>query len=239
MKGGFLNKLAHNKAVLYVILAFAVFTLLGYLVNNNLAAIILFLLIGFGTTYLTKNMIYVLLASILLTNFLVGMGVLGKLGIKEGMNNDDDEDENEDENSEDEDADNAVNKVINSEQKIAKRGNGGKSKPRPSSNADAPLINNKAKNSQKGSFVNTKLDKQGTVEEAYESLENILGGDGMEKRTGQASKLAKNQKGLLNAIEKMGPMMTMAENMLGRLEKSPLANLTGGSKNVGHNDDEE
>ena len=250
MKGGFLNKLAHNKAVLYVILAFAVFTLLGYLVNNNLAAIILFLVVGFGTTYLTKNMIYVLLASILLTNFLVSMGFLGKLGIREGMDNDNKDDNSDDEdadNSDDEDADNAVNKVINSEQKIAKTY--GKSKPRPSSKDD--LNSNKPKNGKKKSnfanlddddmsVVKTRLDAQGTVENAYESLENILGGDGMAKMTGQASKLAQNQEGLLKAVEKMGPMMKIAENMLNRLEKSPFANLaSGGSKNVGHNDHEE
>lgn len=79
------KNLGQNKLVLYIVAAIAIASLLGYLVQNNLVAIILFFVIGFGTTYVTKNMIYVLLVAILLTNFLISMGILRQFGLKEGL----------------------------------------------------------------------------------------------------------------------------------------------------------
>lgn len=81
------KNLGQNKLVLYIVAAIAIASLLGYLVQNNLVAIILFFVIGFGTTYVTKNMIYVLLVAILLTNFLISMGILRQFGLKEGLEN--------------------------------------------------------------------------------------------------------------------------------------------------------
>ena len=256
MKGGFLNKslnnFAQSKVVLYVVLALALFNLLGYLVKNNLAAIILFLLVGFSTTYLTKNMIYVLLASIMVTNFLVGMGVFGKLGIKEGMGNDDDDDaDDEDEEEEDdEEGEEAVKEGADNKKKGkkgSKKASDTKSKQNPKPSEDAPPPGStKSKNRKnKSGFANlddedmsvvgTKVDYATTVENAYDSLEKILGGDGIEKMTGQASKLAQKQDGLLKAMKKMEPMMNMANKMIDKLNGNPLSKLTG----ISQDDDEE
>jgi hypothetical protein len=89
MKGGSLkknlNKVVNSKVVLYVLFALTIFNLFGYLARSNLAAIVLFLLVGYGTTHFTKNMVYVLLTAILSTNFLVQRGVLRGLGFVEGF----------------------------------------------------------------------------------------------------------------------------------------------------------
>ena len=79
--------LTHNKFVLYILLAITLVNLITYLGQNNLCAIILFLIIGLVTTKYSKNMVLVLLASIVLTNILVKMGFLGMLGLKEGNEN--------------------------------------------------------------------------------------------------------------------------------------------------------
>ena len=79
--------LTHNKFVLYILLAITLVNLITYLGQNNLWAIILFLIIGLVTTKYSKNMVLVLLASIVLTNILVKMGFLGMLGLKEGNEN--------------------------------------------------------------------------------------------------------------------------------------------------------
>tara|TARA_R110002074_G_scaffold346234_1_gene516597 strand:+ start:480 stop:1142 length:663 start_codon:yes stop_codon:yes gene_type:complete len=76
--------LTHNKFVLYILLAITLINLITYLGQNNLCAIILFLTIGLITTKYSKNMVLVLLSSIVLTNILVKMGFLGMLGLKEG-----------------------------------------------------------------------------------------------------------------------------------------------------------
>ena len=78
------NDIFHNKIVLYILLAIAIFNLLSYLGQNNLCAIVLFLAIGLTSTYYTKNMIFVLLSTIVLTNFLVNIGFLRLFGLREG-----------------------------------------------------------------------------------------------------------------------------------------------------------
>ena len=82
MKGGFLTNnlktMAHNETVLYTLSILAIVNLIGYILNENSFAIILFLLLGYGMTRFTKNMVYVLLSTILITNFIVKISSLTK-----------------------------------------------------------------------------------------------------------------------------------------------------------------
>jgi hypothetical protein len=57
--------------VLYASFFFAIITAANYLLRNNLEAIGIFIIIGFLTTYFSKNMIIVLLTTTILTNFIV------------------------------------------------------------------------------------------------------------------------------------------------------------------------
>lgn len=61
----------HNKYILYLSFFFAVLTAARYLFNFNLEAIIIFIVIGFLTTYFSKNMIVVLLTTTIGTNFIM------------------------------------------------------------------------------------------------------------------------------------------------------------------------
>ena len=65
------SNLLSNKYVLYASFFFAIITAANYLLRNNLEAIGIFIIIGFLTTYFSKNMIVVLLTTTILTNFLV------------------------------------------------------------------------------------------------------------------------------------------------------------------------
>ena len=89
MKFGSIQKkiisLTHNKIVLYILLAFALFNLMSYLGQNNLGAIVLFLIIGFGSTCYTKNMVLVLLMAIFATSLLLNMGFLKLFVMREGF----------------------------------------------------------------------------------------------------------------------------------------------------------
>ena len=91
MKGGSfqknLNQIVSNKNVLYIVFALATINLVNYLLQNNLAAIVLFLLIGYTITQCTKNMVYVLLGAILLTNLLDKFTSYNNFGTIEGMKN--------------------------------------------------------------------------------------------------------------------------------------------------------
>jgi hypothetical protein len=57
--------------VLYASFFFAIVTAANYLLRNNLEAVAIFIIIGFLTTYFSKNMIIVLLTTTILTNFIV------------------------------------------------------------------------------------------------------------------------------------------------------------------------
>jgi hypothetical protein len=67
------SDILHNKYVLYASFFFAIITAAGYLLSNNLEAICIFVIIGFLTTYFSKNMIIVLLVTTIATNFVVMM----------------------------------------------------------------------------------------------------------------------------------------------------------------------
>jgi hypothetical protein len=66
-----LSNLLSNKYVLYASFFFAIVTAANYLLRNNLEAVAIFIIIGFLTTYFSKNMIVVLLTTTILTNFIV------------------------------------------------------------------------------------------------------------------------------------------------------------------------
>ena len=237
MKGGFFKDtfktLAQNKFVLYFISTISILNLVGYLVKNNLAAIVLFIFIGFITANFSKNMIYILLIPLVLTNLLIALGFLNKLGFREAFKHkkgkrkilkEDDEEEEHDEPHDEEDDEEEVeeddkqdfSENVKSSTEV-ETGKKRASKRNGFANLDDEDM----------SVVNTKIDYAKTVENAYDSLENILGGDGMKKMTGQASKLAKNQQQLFKAIDKMEPLMNMATAMLDKLENSSLAKIGG------------
>ena len=65
------SDLLHNKYVLYLSFFFAILTAARYLFNFNLEAIVIFIVIGFLTTYFSKNMIVVLLTTTISTNFIM------------------------------------------------------------------------------------------------------------------------------------------------------------------------
>tara|TARA_Y100000591_G_scaffold269505_1_gene244045 strand:+ start:7724 stop:8548 length:825 start_codon:yes stop_codon:yes gene_type:complete len=76
------NEFTHSEWVVYLLLIISVINVIAYLHQNNLSAIAIFLAIGFIVSRYTKNMIYVLLSAIVITNLFVSMGYLNSLGQK-------------------------------------------------------------------------------------------------------------------------------------------------------------
>jgi hypothetical protein len=97
-KNDMLASLLKNKNVLYVVLFFSLLNLFSYLMLKQLDAVAFFIIIGFLTTYFSKNMIIVMLTSVISTFLLVQIKMLGK--VQEGM-----EDKKEDEPSTEDKAD--------------------------------------------------------------------------------------------------------------------------------------
>jgi hypothetical protein len=222
MKGGtmkkILNNVCHNQVVLYALSILALFNLIGYLIRNNLAAICAFLLIGFGTTQLTKNMIFILSTAIIATELFVMFGLFKPCGVQEGLENKSNKNNSNKNNS---------NTAIELDETSVSI------EAKPSTSVKDPLTTKKGGKEIGFSDVlvvenlsgGTKVNYAKTVEDAFESLEKILGSEGMRKMTDDTSRLADKQASLISAMKNMEPLMKTAGSMLEKLEGSSFMNI--------------
>lgn len=238
MKGGsfkkFFNNIAHNQFVLYVLFGLTLLNLVGYLLQNNLAAIVTFLVIGYATTYFSKNMVNVLLTAIIATNLLAYMGFLKKLDILEGLEN-----QNDSHNS-----DNSSKKSKTSKKSVQSTKSPDDNSEDSEETDDIFILEeeepktqtSKTNKSKTSAFENYNDDLTGetpnvdyakTVESAFDNLEKILGSDGLDKMTDQTARLASKQEHLIKAMNKMEPLMNSAQKMLNQLQGSFLGGMLG------------
>ena len=116
----------HNKYILYGVCIFALINVIHYANLKDFNSLFTLLIIGFLTSFFSKNMVVILSVSIILTYILCPFSVISTEGL-EGIS-DKDNDENKDEEKEDEDEDededkkekDEVEKVENDEDDEAK-----------------------------------------------------------------------------------------------------------------------
>ena len=72
-----------------------------------------------------------------------------------------------------------------------------------------------------------KLDYAGTLEKAYENLQNTVGKGGIEGLTSQTKTLLDQQKNLMDNIKGMEPFLQTAESFMNKLDLSSLEGLGG------------
>ena len=208
------NKLFQNKIVLYILLGLSFLNLLGYLAKNNLTAIIIFLLTGYGTTFFTKNMSYILLVPLLLTNFLVALFSMQRLSLKEGM----------DEKKEDLDKEEVNNEDVEEEEEeepMPKK----ETKKTSKEKELMPETFDDNDDDDEESLVDTKLKSSENMENAYKNLEKMMGSKNFQNMGGSIKQIAGDQEALFNIIEKMDPLMNKVGGMLDKFESSKLSSL--------------
>ena len=233
------SKLLTNKYFLYFIVFLASTNILGYLVTNQLKAVIFFVLIGILTRQFSKNMSVILLVSLLATNFLMSSRMM-----REGLENKDDAP--------------AVKKVMETDEEIAKavpivkeaKDNAsvgeaikntdkkldGPTKPVDINNEDlnksdedpnAPQgVGEKISNNKKGKteeHFGPRLDYAATIEQSYQNLDNLLGTDSIKQLTTDTQKLMQQQQNLFNTMNQMVPVLEGAQNMLKTFKIDGLA----------------
>lgn len=91
------HPLLQSRLVLYVFFFFSVLTLFGYALNGEYVFAIIFFMVGFLTSFFSKNMIVVQFMSLAVTNILI-QGLLrppNKEGMKSTTTGEDDDDEEE------------------------------------------------------------------------------------------------------------------------------------------------
>lgn len=213
-----------NKYVLYVLLFFTILNILGFLVTNNFISLAVFALIGVLTSYFTKNMIVVLIVTLVASNLLhltrktvetmvnKGSSDKKKRAVKEGMNGnmqDDFEDSAPVETEDEDDSDDEDNDKDSRHSKMMKNGRvKGKDAP--------PVMKNKK---------NGGLNHQKTVQEAYGNIHKVLGNKNFKRMTDDTSQLLAQQNKLTESLNNMGPILKSAESMLNKFDMDQMTGM--------------
>lgn len=211
-----LNSFLKDKNVLYVVLFLAITNIFGYLMLRNFDAIVFFFVVGFLSTYFSKNMIIIMIIAMISTNLLVGSKLLGSY--KEGMSTKDKKDNNKKDNNE---------KEKTSEPMVTLS----------PSNIDGS--DDDTTDEIQGH--KPKINYASTLESAYDNLDKLLSSDSINKMTADTQRLAEKQQVLMGNIEKLVPFIGKAENLLkgmnsdkmgGMLEKmqQQMSNLSKNAK---------
>ena len=234
------SKLLTNKYFLYFTVFLAATNVLGYLVTNKLNAVIFFALVSLLTYQFSKNMAVILLVALIATNFL-----MANKRMREGLENETSEsttnvpalDQIDNKDSKIADIIPAVQRAKNNEEvstqiksniqqkmedqnistgEIIDSNNTDMNTPTTETNnlvgAGQSIGNRKTKSNDN---VKPRLDYAATIEESYKNLDQILGGDSIQKLTGDTQKLMAQQQQLFKTMEQMVPMIEGAKNMLG------------------------
>lgn len=206
-----MNNLLKNKVVLYVVFFFAVSNLFGYILVGNLEAVIGFVLIGYITTFFSKNMIIVMLSAMLLTNFLVASQ---NNNIQEGMDHDGKEKkENKLPKKKSKKDDDDEDVLIIDKEVTKKLANGGQE-------AENGVVVEKAKGG--------KINYAETLEEAYDNLDKMLGGEAMSRMSQDAGRLAEKQVKLMENMQQLEPLMNKASSVMEGLDFDKINNMVSG-----------
>jgi hypothetical protein len=97
-----------------------------------------------------------------------------------------------------------------------------------SSTTDETFTNNDSRNQNKKKKYN--IDYASTVEEAYDNLNQVIGGEGIKNLTKDTQRLMKQQLQLTEALKNMGPLMESMGPLLG--QANTLLKSFGGAESL-------
>ena len=245
----------NDKNVLYIVAFLAIMNFFGYIILRDSYALLIFLSVGFISTYFSKNMTVVLLSTLLLTNFIT---VLSRNFIvnKEGF--DATAAETDAAAKKPDSADSATATAKNpdsadSASATAKKpaiatgvaGAGGassKSSKKVAATASSTKMATTVQkpNSQKEAMtelspaslddeddlpINNRVDYAKTLEKAYDNLENLVGKDGVNGLTSQTTVLMDQQQKLMENMKSMEPLLKTAQSFLDKFESSSMGKM--------------
>jgi hypothetical protein len=216
-----LHNLLTNKIVLNVVCVLSALNLIGYLAMGKMTAILFFIVLAILITQFNKNMIIVLGVPLILVNLFVAKGYSFVEGMETNTNTTTTTKPSSDSTAMTPEKTGAPKKVAQKAQD--KKTSGGTVmtplEPTQDTNKDSFEVG-RAKRRGAG----PQIDYAATVEDAYDNLNSILGGEGIQKLTGDTQKLMKQQMQLaesMTAMEPMiaslGPMMKQAQGMMNGL----------------------
>jgi len=239
--------LLKSKNVLYVVLFFSVMNLFSYLMLKQLDAVVFFIIIGFLTTYFSKNMIVVMLTAMISTFLLVQINILGN--VQEGMETPATPPAEEPPSEKAPPGTTApalptpptvptppdataggvpINGALREE--ITKS----KEKPPAKTEKFSQKLNPARYNASDDDDIprnKPKIDYASTLETAYDNLDKLLSSDAIKNMTEDTGRLAEKQKLLMGNIEKIAPIMEKAGSILQGFDMSAITKLMSNVSN--------
>ena len=193
------DKILNDKNVLYVVLVVAILNLLGYLLVQNTEAVVFFLIVGYLTTYFSKNMIIVLIVSMISTSLFTA--TRKSANVSEGMSGQRQE----------------VKDTVKSKAQEKKQS-------AQIDNSDEEEQDD-VEETATASHGKNRVDLAGTLGEAYENLQKTVGKKGIKGLTDQSESLLANQKQLMDNIETMQPFLETAQGFMDKLDLSKMGGM--------------
>jgi len=220
------SKLLTNKLVLHIVCVIAFINVICYVMFGKFDALILYSLIGIIIANFSRNMILILGIPLIFVNlFLLKESCLAfncKEGFEDASGNLQDASGNlQDASGNLQDRKNNIKQAIESK----KNNTSDSTNTSESFEGNTNSKNNNVKNKP-------KIDYASTVEEAYDNLSGILGGEGIQNLTKDTKKLMKQQhqlaetmKGMGPLLEGMGPLIKGAKDLIGGESFAQLKNF--------------
>jgi hypothetical protein len=217
-----ISRFITNKYVLNIVFFVSILNILGYVIYRNYDAVMYFVLVGMLVAYFSKNMTLILGIPLILVNLFS----IGKRKVYEGLENKVTAEEETTENEEEENAVDSIEKpskekkTITSTSTVTENFEDEDEKPVSGKTAEKFEVGRK-----KGQY---NIDYASTIEDAYDDLNKIIGGDGMKKLTEDSQRLMKQQQQLAEAmqsigplVDKMAPMLQSAQSMFSSVGGAP------------------
>lgn len=206
-----MDNILNDKNVLYIVFVIAILNVLGYLMTRNVEAVLFFLIIGFLTTYFSKNMIIVLIITIISTSIFASTRTtyVQEYTGKEGMTSSDNTNTKKKEKA----------KIEMNKKKQMVSDDDDDSDTEEVSDKVSTISNKKGKDNY--------VDYASTLEKAYANLQTTVGEGGIEGLTSQTSSLLDQQKKLMDNIETMQPFLKTADSFMQNFNMKGLDGITG------------
>jgi hypothetical protein len=247
--------LLNDKNVLYIVAFLAIMNFFGYIILRDSYALLIFLSIGFISTYFSKNMTIVLLSTLLLTNFITVLSrnfVISKEGFDATTTATADATTTATADATttataDATAKKPVpaNSVATGAKPVVMGAGAAKASKKVAASASstgAAAVPNGQKNAattkepmtelspasledEDDLPVNNRVDYAKTLEKAYDNLENLVGKDGVNGLTSQTNVLMDQQQKLMENMKSMEPLLKTAQSFLDKFESSSMGKL--------------
>ena len=221
------TNLLENKYVLYFVLFLAVSNMLGYIMMGRMTPVVAFVLFAYIVSRFSKNMTIIMAIPLFLVSLLmVGNHVKEGLAVREGLPD----------GGKDKDKDKDKVKVSpTSTSTSTSTSTIPVITPEPFTTEEVTGVENKGPKAGMTTMYkkNNRIDYAATVEDAYDDLNKILGGDGIKRLTSDTQKLMGQQMQLADAMKSMTPLLGQAKELLKGFDLKNLGDITSMAKSFG------